>query len=157
MNKIKLVLSDIDGVLTDGGMYYSENGDELKKFNTRDGMGVKILRERGIELALVTSEENKINIRRAKKLGIKYIFQNISNKLEHISQFIKEKKIKFDEIAFIGDDINDLELLKNVKYSFCPSDAAKEVKSVVKFQLNKKGGDGVFREMVDFLIERKYV
>lgn len=157
MKKIKFFISDIDGVLTDGGMYYSEAGDELKKFNTKDGMGVAILRSLGVEVVLVTSEDTKINVRRANKLKVKYLFQNVKDKLTYIRKFLETQKVSFDEIAYIGDDINDIELLKSVKLSFCPADAVYEVKNNVNYILDKRGGEGVFREAVEFLMRNNYV
>ncbi len=157
MKKIKFFISDIDGVLTDGGMYYSEAGDELKKFNTKDGMGVAILRSLGVEVVFVTSENTKINIRRANKLKVKYLFQNVKDKLTYIRKFLETQKVSFDEIAYIGDDINDIELLKSVQLSFCPADAVYEVKNNVNYILDKRGGEGVFREAVEFLMRNNYV
>ena len=149
---IKLFLSDVDGTLTDGGMYYSESGDELKKFNTRDGMGFQILREKGIKTGIITSENTKIVENRAKKLKIDFLVQGKRNggKLEAVRQICNELNVSLNEVAYIGDDINDIELLSEVGFAACPADACAEVKAVAGIQvMQKKGGDGCVREVVE--------
>lgn len=153
-SKIKLVISDVDGVLTDGGMYYSENGDELKKFNTRDGMAFQILREHGIKTAIITSENTKMVERRAAKLHIDFLKQGKHNggKLEAAKEICQELGISLAEVAFVGDDVNDIELLEQVGFAFCPADAAGKVKSVTGIHvLSAKGGEGVIREILETL------
>lgn len=147
-SKIKLVISDVDGVLTDGGMYYSENGDELKKFNTRDGMAFQLMRERGIKTAIITSENTKMVERRAAKLRIDYLMQGKRNggKLEAAKEICEKIGIKLSEVAFIGDDVNDIELLEQVGFAFCPTDAAESVRKLGRIIiLATKGGDGAIR------------
>ena len=154
--KIKLVLSDVDGVLTDAGMYYSENGDELKKFNTHDGMGFQLLREKGIKTGIITSENTKIVENRAKKLKIDYLYQgnSESNKLAVVKEICKKESISLEEIAYIGDDINCLELLSAVGLAACPSDAVKKIKEIPNIKiLSLNGGDGVFREFVEMILK----
>ncbi len=149
---IKLFLSDVDGTLTDGGMYYSESGDELKKFNTRDGMGFQLLREKGIKTGIITSETTKIVENRAKKLKIDFLVQGKRNggKLEAVRQICNELNISLNEVAYIGDDINDIELLSEVGVAACPADACAEVKAVAGIRvMQKKGGDGCVREVVE--------
>lgn len=153
-SKIKLVISDVDGVLTDGGMYYSENGDELKKFNTRDGMAFQILREHGIKTAIITSENTKMVERRAAKLHIDFLKQGKCNggKLEAAKEICQELGISLSEVAFVGDDVNDIELLEQVGFAFCPSDAAERVKNIKGINvLSVKGGEGVIREIADII------
>lgn len=153
-SKIKLVISDVDGVLTDGGMYYSENGDELKKFNTRDGMAFQLMRERGIKTAIITSENTKMVERRAAKLHIDYLMQGKRNggKLEAAKEICEKMGIKLSEVAFVGDDVNDIELLEEVGFAFCPSDAAESVRKLGRIIiLSTKGGEGVIREMYKYL------
>ena len=148
--KIKLVISDVDGVLTDGGMYYSENGDELKKFNTRDGMAFQLMRKRGIKTAIITSENTKMVERRAAKLHIDYLMQGKHNggKLEAAKEICEKIGIKLSEVAFIGDDVNDIELLEQVGFPFCPADAADKVKKISGITVLKTaGGNGVHREL----------
>lgn len=149
-SKIKLLISDVDGVLTDGGMYYSENGDELKKFNTRDGMAFQLLREHGIRTAIITSEDTKMVERRAMKLRIDFLKQGKRNggKLEAAKEICKELGISLSEVAFVGDDVNDIELLEQVGFAFCPADAAENVKSIYGIEvLPSKGGEGVMRDL----------
>ena len=151
-SKIKLFISDVDGVLTDGGMYYSENGDELKKFNTRDGMAFQILRENGIKTAIITSEDTKIVDNRAKKLKIDFCLQGKrkGGKLGAAKEICTELGLSLDETAYVGDDINCKEILKNVGFPFCPNDAQDEIKAIPGIIiLSKIGGDGVIREIVN--------
>jgi N-acylneuraminate cytidylyltransferase len=153
--KIKLFLTDVDGVLTDSGMYYSENGDELKKFNTHDGMAFKILREAGIKTGIITSENTKIVERRAKKLNVDYLFQGKreGGKLAAAIEICKKEGIKLDEVAYIGDDINCIQLLSNVEIAACPFNAQPSVKNIAGIHILKmKGGEGVVREFVDLIL-----
>jgi len=150
---IKLFLMDVDGVLTDAGMYYSENGDELKKFNTHDGKGIELLRNRGIKTGIITSENTKLNEKRAKKLKIDYLCQGVKDKLSTAIEICRRENISMDEVAYIGDDINDIELLSNVGVSACPANALSRIKSVPNIKiLEKNGGEGAVRELVDILI-----
>lgn len=154
-NKIKLFLCDVDGTLTDGGMYYSENGDELKKFNTRDGMGFQLLREAGIKTGIITSENTKIVENRAKKLKIDYLRQSKRDggKVAAAQEICDELGITFDEVAYIGDDNNCNGLLSIVGIAACPIDACDKVKSVDKIILtNKKGGEGCVREFIELIL-----
>lgn len=155
-SQIRLFVSDVDGVLTDGGMYYSENGDELKKFNTRDGMAFQLLREHGIKTAIITSEDTNIVSNRAKKLKIDFLKQGKRNggKLEAVKEICSEMGINLSEVAYVGDDINCKEILENVGFAFCPSDAQGEIKSIANILcMSKKGGDGVIREIADLILQ----
>lgn len=152
---IKLFLTDIDGTLTDGGMYYSENGDELKKFNTRDGMGLGLLREGGIKTGIITSEDRKLNQRRAEKLKVDFIRQGKRNggKLTVAQEICNELNISLNEVAYIGDDINCIDLLQNVGFAACPSDANEKVKAIPGIRvMSKKGGEGCVREFAELII-----
>ena len=122
-NSIKMFLTDCDGCLTDGGMYYGEQGDELKKFNTRDGMGFSLLKDNGIVVGIITSENVKLNERRAKKLKLDVMLPGCKDKLGAVKELLKEYKITLDEVCYIGDDINDLELIQSVGFGCCPNDA----------------------------------
>jgi N-acylneuraminate cytidylyltransferase len=151
---IKLFLSDVDGVLTDGGMYYSENGDELKKFNTRDGMAFQILKEKGIKIGLVTSENTKIVENRAKKLKMDYLIQGkaFGGKLEAVKALCTKENIKLSEVAYVGDDLNCIDLLSSVGFAFCPKDACTKIIDIKNIKVvNKNGGDGVIRNIIDYL------
>lgn len=153
---IKLFVSDIDGTLTDGGMYYSENGDELKKFNTRDGMGFGMLREAGIKTAIVTSEDRELNRRRAEKMKIDYLVQGKRDggKLAAVTEIVNELGISMQEVAYIGDDVNCVELLSSVGYAACPSDACANVKEIPGITvMTKKGGEGCVREFVESILK----
>ena len=154
---IKLFITDIDGTLTDGGMYYSENGDELKKFNTRDGMGLQMLREAGIKTAIITSEDRKLNQRRAEKLKVDFIRQGRVNggKLAVAHEIATEMGITMQEVAYIGDDVNCLEILSEVGYAACPADACEKVKDIPCIKImSKKGGEGCVREFVENILTR---
>ncbi len=153
---IKLFLSDVDGTLTDGGMYYSEKGDELKKFNTRDGMGFQLLREAGIKTGIITSENTKIVENRARKMRVDYLVQGKRNggKLAAVWEICEKEKISLDEVAYIGDDINCIELLSHVGVAACPADASTKIKSIPDVNVMKKnGGDGCVREFINSIIE----
>ena len=150
--KIKLVITDVDGVLTDGGMFYSEKGEVLKKFNTRDGMAVELLREREISVIFMTRENSKIVLNRAKKLKIKETFLGIKKKELLLPKICKKFKIKEEEIAYIGDDINDLNILKKVGFSLAPKDGISIIKKNSDYVCKSKGGEGVLREVADMII-----
>ena len=146
--EIKMFLTDCDGCLTDGGMYYSEKGDELKKFNTRDGMGFALLRQKGIITGIVTSESVDLNRRRAEKLKLDILEAGCRDKLSAIKRICDERGIALENVCYIGDDINDLQVIKAVGYGCCPADAMPEVKAVAMYVTKAKGGEGVIREVV---------
>jgi len=150
---VKLFISDVDGVLTDAGMYYSENGDELKKFNTRDGKGFDLLRKAGIKVGIITSEDTKIVADRAKKLKIDLLHQGVREKGFLLKKILTEMNISPKDTVYIGDDINDLPVLKAVGFSACPADAVQNVQKVVNYICQKKGGEGCVREVADMLIQ----
>jgi N-acylneuraminate cytidylyltransferase len=144
----------VDGVLTDGGMYYSKNGESLKKFNTKDGMAIEILVNNGIVPVILTKEKSDIVIKRAEKLKIKEVHIGVENKLEKAKEIIKKYDVGFGEVVFIGDDINDIPLLKKVAFSCCPFDAIEEVKKVASHVCKAKGGEGVVREVTHLILVR---
>lgn len=152
--RIAMLLTDVDGVLTDTGMYYSEHGDEMKKFNTYDGMAFSILKKNGIKTGLITSEDRVLNTNRAKKLQIDFTYQGIKDKLAVFRQICESENVAPEEVAYIGDDINDLEVLSHVGLAACPSTARQEIKNIPGIIiLEAKGGEGVIRELVDNYIE----
>ncbi|SHM18126.1 acylneuraminate cytidylyltransferase [Fibrobacter sp. UWB7] len=156
IKKIKLFLTDVDGTLTDGSMYYSENGDELKKFNTRDGLGIRLLREAGIKVGIITSENTKIVENRAKKLNADYLFQGKidGGKLAIAQEICQKEGISLNEVAYIGDDVNCIELLKSVGLAACPADAQDLVKKVPNIHvMQKKGGEGCVREWAERILK----
>lgn len=152
VNKIKLFLSDVDGVLTDGSMYYSENGDELKRFHTYDGMAFELLRKAGIKTGIITSENTAIVTRRAAKLKVDYLYQGKRDggKLVAALEICAKEGISLAEVAYIGDDINCKALLEAVGYKACPANARKQIKQIPGITvLATKGGDGAVRDWVD--------
>lgn len=148
-NNIKIFLSDCDGVLTDAGMYYFEDGNEAKKFNTRDGMAFKLLREKNIKIGIITGEKTNIVENRAHKLKMDILYQGVTNKEEVLEEICCKYDVTYDEIAYVGDDINDLRTIEKVKMSFCPQDACKEIKRKAKYIAKARCGEGVIREIVD--------
>lgn len=153
MNNIKMLITDCDGCMTDGGMYYTETGDEIKKFNTKDGMAFKILNSMGIITAIITGENLKLNERRAGKIGAREIIQSSADKCADIDMLCAKYSIRSDEIIYIGDDINDLEAFDKVGICCAPSDANNMIKSKADYITIAKGGEGVVREIVDLLIK----
>ena len=151
--EIKMFLTDCDGCLTDGGMYYSEHGDELKKFNTRDGMGFKLLREKGIITGIITSENVDLNRRRAEKLKLDILETGCTDKIAAVKRICEERRISINNVCYIGDDINDVELIKLVGLGCSPADAMPEVKASADFITKTNGGDGVIREVADFILK----
>lgn len=152
--KIKLFLTDVDGVLTDAGMYYSAVGDEMKKFNTKDGKGIELLRNAGVKTGIITSENTQIVSNRARKLKVDYLYQGaVSNKLDIIKEICKKENIGLLDVAYIGDDINDYEALCHVGLRACPNDAVKKIKEIDGvIKLSKNGGYGVVREFAELIL-----
>lgn len=157
MSKLpKLFITDIDGVWTDGGMYYDQTGNEWKKFNTSDSAGVLFLNYLNIPLVIITSEKTKIVERRAEKLKIELLYQGVKDKVGLANKICSEMDLSLSEVAFIGDDLNDIPLLKKVGFSCSPANAPDYVKEHVKYVTCKKGGEGAFREFVEtILVEHK--
>jgi YrbI family 3-deoxy-D-manno-octulosonate 8-phosphate phosphatase len=157
---IKLFLSDVDGTLTDAGMYYGENGEEFKKFNTHDGKGFELLRKAGIKTGIITSENTKIVSNRAKKLKVDYLYQGLEHKgkLDIAKEICQKEGITLDEVAYIGDDINCKELLQSVGLAACPANALDEIKNISNIiKLSKKGGDGAVRDFVERILGKNNV
>lgn len=151
---IKLILSDIDGVWTDGGMYYSSSGEELKKFNTSDSAGVLFCKLLKIKVGIITGENVPMVQRRADKLNLDYAFLGIKNKVAVVSQLCKDLGISLSEVAYIGDDINDMALLSKVGFSATPSNAPAYVKECAKMVLPVSGGNGAFRAFVEYILDQ---
>ncbi|MEN8137845.1 MAG: HAD-IIIA family hydrolase [Bacteroidota bacterium] len=152
-NKLpKLVLTDIDGVWTDGGMYYDQSGNEWKKFNTSDSAGVLFCKKMNIPVGIITGEDTEIVQRRADKLKVDYLFLGVKNKLSVVEELRKQLNLSWEDIAYIGDDLNDLQVLKKVGIAGVPSDAANYIRKHTSIDLYKKGGEGVFREFVETVL-----
>lgn len=148
----KLILTDIDGVWTDGGMYYDQNGMELKKFHTYDSAGVLFSHHLGIPVGIITGENTNIVKRRYDKLKMDYLYLGCKDKLSVVSELCYQLGITIQDVAYIGDDINDMNLLKKVGWSGVPSSAPQYVQKIANVKLSKKGGEGVFREFVETII-----
>ncbi|MGZ8382360.1 MAG: KdsC family phosphatase, partial [Nitrospira sp.] len=145
LQEIRLFATDVDGVLTDAGMYYSESGDEWKKFNTRDGMGIKLLQKAGLVTAIVTQERTRLVARRAEKLAIPELHQGVMDKLSVIRDMAARHGISLQQVAYIGDDVNDIEALQAVGFSAAPADGLPQVLKVVDYVCRQKGGEGAVR------------
>lgn len=154
--RIKLLLTDVDGVLTDNGVYYGESGEVLKRFSIRDGMGVERLRKlANIETGIVTGELSPSVARRAEKLQITGVHLGVKDKLARLNEIQRQLGIGWEEIAFIGDDVNDLAVLEKVGLSACPADAMPDVSAIVHYHCKEKGGHGAFREFAEWIISLK--
>lgn len=149
--KIKFLALDVDGVLTDGGIYLTDKGDLSKKFNVKDGVGIRQAIKNGIEVGFISAGINskKLLNARAKMLRVKFIYVGDEEKLSVLNKWCKKLKISLDEVAYVGDDINDLKIISAVGFSACPHDAVEEIKKVAKVVLTKKGGEGCVREFID--------
>jgi YrbI family 3-deoxy-D-manno-octulosonate 8-phosphate phosphatase len=150
--KVKIVITDVDGVLTDGGLYYTEDGLTLKRFNVKDGMGVGKLRDNGIESGIISTDVSGIMKTRAERIKMDFVYTGIWDKEEKMFEVCEERGIKPENIAFIGDDINDTKVIKDSGFSACPSDAVPEIKAIVDYICENKGGNAVFRELADLII-----
>ena len=153
--EIKVFLTDVDGTLTDAGMYYGEDGNEFKKFNTRDGKGFEILRKAGIKTGIITSENTMIVSNRAEKLKVDYLYQGVEHqgKLEVVKEICLMEGVELNNVAYIGDDLNCKDLLMSVGLSACPSDAVQEVRLIPGIKvLTKSGGFGAVREFIDLIV-----
>jgi 3-deoxy-D-manno-octulosonate 8-phosphate phosphatase (KDO 8-P phosphatase) len=152
---IELIVLDVDGTLTDGKIYYSNSGDEIKAFNIKDGLMIKSWNTLGKKSAIITGRVSKIVEIRAKELDITFIRQGIRDKADELKKIVDELNITFDNVAIIGDDMNDLSMLKLVKKSFAPYDASSFIYDYVNYPLNKKGGDGAVAEMIEILLKEE--
>lgn len=157
MSLPKLILTDIDGVWTDGGMYYDQTGNEWKKFNTSDSAGVLFAKKLGISVGFITGEDTEIVARRATKLKIEWVFQGVQDKLTVAKELCTQLGIDLSEVAYIGDDIGDLQLLKQVGISSAPANAPQYIKKYVDLVTIKAGGQGAFREFVEWILEKEGV
>ena len=149
---IKLVAFDVDGVLTDGGLIFDENGHEYKVFNAKDGQGIVNLNNAGIVTAIITARKNGTVEHRAKNLNIKELHQASKNKIATLNEIMEKYEISFEEIAYMGDDLPDICILEKVALKGCPADAVDEVKKVANFVSSKNGGHGAVREFCDYIL-----
>jgi 3-deoxy-D-manno-octulosonate 8-phosphate phosphatase (KDO 8-P phosphatase) len=151
-SRIRLLLTDVDGVLTDGGVYYGESGEVMKRFNIRDGMGVERLRAAGVEVGIITGERSPSVVRRAEKLRIEMVYLFSKDKPAVLQAIIEEFGYTAEEIAYIGDDVNDLEVMKLVGLPAAPGDAFPQAIAAAHYVCEKFGGHGAFREFAEFII-----
>ena len=153
LEKIKLVMTDNDGVLTDSGVYYSEKGEEFKRYSIRDGMGIERLKKHlGIETIIITGENSGSVKARARKLNIKEYYLGVKDKTEILLEVMKKNNIKPENIAFIGDDVNDLEIMKQVGFAASPSDGMDFIKNISDYTCSNRSGNGAFRELAELII-----
>tara|TARA_B100000676_G_scaffold84505_1_gene84586 strand:+ start:177 stop:683 length:507 start_codon:yes stop_codon:yes gene_type:complete len=156
LQKIKLVISDVDGVLTDGGMYYSARGDIQKKFHARDGMGISILKRNNIPTVIITKEKNQIVKKWASKMSVDRLFDGVKKKEILVPKLCKLYNLKEENIAYIGDDVNDIGIMEKIGLSISPKDANLEVRKIANHVTKSKGGEGVLREVCDLIISKKF-
>jgi 3-deoxy-D-manno-octulosonate 8-phosphate phosphatase (KDO 8-P phosphatase) len=152
-NKIKMIVLDVDGVLTDGTIYIGSDGTEFKKFNVKDGMGISLARFAGIQFAIITGRSSNALSIRANELKIDYLYQGISNKMKALNELMLSLNLSKEEVCYMGDDINDLIVIKNVGISFAPNDAVEFIKENVTYVTNANGGHGAVREMVEVILK----
>jgi 3-deoxy-D-manno-octulosonate 8-phosphate phosphatase (KDO 8-P phosphatase) len=152
---IRLIVSDVDGVWTDGKIIYSGDTREIKQFNVRDGLGAKLLQRVGIGLALLTSRQSPALARRARELGIEELHQGSSNKLAACEQILRKLDLRFDQILYVGDDLPDLAPMLRAGLSAAPADAAPEIRAAAEWKLEMPGGHGAFRETVERLLRER--
>ena len=152
---IELIVLDVDGTMTDSHITYSENGDEIKSFNVKDGLAIASWRKLGRQVAIITGRSSKIVARRAQELRIEHFYQGIENKKEVLEKLLSKLDIKMENVAAIGDDLNDLSMLKSAALSFVPRDASSYVDRIADVVLTKKGGEGAVREMIEYLIKKE--
>ena len=151
-SKIKLFVTDVDGTLTDGGMYYTDQGEYMKLFNTRDGKGLNMLQEAGVQVAVMTSEHSNIVLRRAEKLNVRHVFIGVKDKLAQLTELCTELQLPLASVAYVGDDINDLEVMRTVGLAFAVADADRRVLEAAHIRLLRPGGAGAVREAAECIL-----
>lgn len=152
LKNIKLVITDVDGVLTDGGLYYTSDGLIMKKFNVKDGMGMKLLRDSGIKNAIITTDTSELIKIRGERLKVDYLYLGVWDKDNKLMEICNSEHILPENVAFIGDDVNDSGIIGIAGFSACPNDAVQLIKDSVDLVLNTKGGQGAFREFADLIL-----
>ncbi len=150
---IKLILLDVDGTLTDGGIYLGDSGEGYKKFNVKDGYAIVTAQKIGIDFGIITGKKSKLVEIRAKELKIKHLYQGISEKTLILEEILEKTGLSNEEIAYMGDDLNDLNIMKSVGVSGVPSDGAAEILQIAEFVSTKKGGEGAVREFVEYILK----
>lgn len=153
--QVRLVITDVDGVLTDGGMYYGETGEEMKKFNVRDGAGVALLKQVGIPVGVMTGEHTELVVRRAQKIGADFLFQGVFDKAECLRSVLATRGLESVHVAYVGDEINDLCLAGRVGVFLAPADANPVVCDKADTTLSARGGEGVLREAAILILNAR--
>ena len=152
---IKLLLLDVDGTMTDGKITYSNSGDELKSFCVKDGLAIASWIRLGGRVAIITGRESKIVEQRAKELKIEFLYQGVKDKFKKVEEILEDTNLTWDNVAAIGDDLNDISMLKRAKISFAPSNSSKYIQNYANIILTKSGGDGAVREMIEYILEKE--
>lgn len=153
LKKIKLVVLDVDGTLTDGGIYYDANGNEIKRFDVKDGLGIKVAMSAGLKFAILTGRQSAMVRKRAEELGIQYLLEGIQKKAPALMKLSEETGVSLAEMAYIGDDWNDLQAIMLTGFKACPSDATEEIKEICDYVAEKEGGRGAVRECLEFILK----
>ncbi|MBU1095789.1 MAG: acylneuraminate cytidylyltransferase [Ignavibacteriae bacterium HGW-Ignavibacteriae-2] len=157
LKNIKLIITDVDGVLTDGSLYYSRDNLELKRFNIKDGMGAILLREAGIKCGIITTDKPDFVKIRAERMKLDFYYTEVWDKASKLDEICSEYGISRNDIAFIGDDINDIGIIKEVGFTAAPADAVDKVLKLVDYICKRNGGHGAFRELVDLILESREI
>lgn len=152
LSKIKLLVLDVDGTLTDGGLYYTEDGKELKRFNVKDGQGIKRLMSAGIEVAIISASAAPVILHRAKKLGITHVYTDVEDKLKALNSLCKALSLSFDDVAYAGDDVNDLSVMNAVGCAFAIADGIPQTQEAAAYTTKKGGGQGAVREICELIL-----
>lgn len=156
LKKIKIIITDVDGVLNDGKRFYSKNSESVKTFHVRDGMAINILKRNNISTIILTKETSDIVHNWAKRMNVSLTIMGADKKELKLNQILKKFNVQKHEIAYIGDDVNDISLLNMVGFSACPNDASIQVKKIVNYICKKNGGSGVLREITDLVLTTKF-
>ncbi len=151
---IELIVIDVDGCLTDGSIIYTSNGDEIKAFNVKDGLAIASWIRLGKKAAIITGRNSPVVEKRAKELKISHLYQGVKDKKAKLDEIVRQEKLSYENVAVIGDDLNDYGMLKEAGISFTPSDGSTYIKNIVNVVLTKKGGEGAVREMIEYIIKK---
>lgn len=155
LNDLRFLVLDVDGTMTDAGIYYDENGNELKKFSTRDAAGFRAARYVGIEIMVLTGRECKATTRRMQEMKVDYLCQGVKDKYSFLKQFMEDHQIIKQSVGYIGDDINDLSPMSLVGFVGCPCDSCDEVKNIAHYVSSRAGGTGVVRDVVEYILKER--
>ena len=152
---IKLIVLDVDGTLTDGKLYISNLGDEIKAFNVKDGLGITQAISQGKEVAIITGKTSQLVTKRCQELGIKEVYQGVKNKISILDSILKKYNISYENVAYMGDDLIDLAVMKKCKLAGAPKDSVSEILSIADFISSKNGGEGAVREFIEYILKKE--